>query len=307
MIDGERFKVYLNRSLSKLENLEIALKEKVDNFELNVKKFDSEENQILNIKEKFKFKKIRFDVLGKKYSTTVETLVSIKDSFFYNLILNKKFEELEKIIENEEIIYLNSDPKMFNYILEFLRFKELNIQNLTKKEKEILANECRFYNLHGIKDLITEFYITPLKIENVEFNNPDQKFSKYQVVKNDFEKLNNLKPALGSSALKPSEGLIIQAYKSCLIELEEDSLIHSIDYKQISENPDIKLGTDYTVNILASLDNINFEFLQTVNGETVAAVRTIKLKRLVKAKFIKLQTLKYNFGFNYFNILGFTA
>src|SRR5574343_261602 len=86
---------------------------------------------------------IRFDVGGKKFATRKSTLLSVKDTLFYKIVVTEK-------LNLKEEIFIDRSPKFFGYILDYLRYHTINYSRFKGKEIEELKLEAEYYDLFEI-------------------------------------------------------------------------------------------------------------------------------------------------------------
>jgi hypothetical protein len=152
----------------------LAMKARVDKTETelitqinNLSVLDSLWNEIDSYAEYIRLNKqdvVNFNVCGKKFTTSMETLLNIKDTFFYKLVTSKKVN-----LNNE--IFINRDPKFFNLILDYLRRKSINLKRFNNEELQRFKFEAEYFELN---DILNEIGDNTLEIELVgfEFSGP---------------------------------------------------------------------------------------------------------------------------------------
>ncbi|KAL9642658.1 hypothetical protein ABK040_009737 [Willaertia magna] len=87
---------------------------------------------------------VKLNIGGTKFTTTEETLLSEKDTFFSGLI---QFEKNSN--SNKEELFIDRNPQYFLIILNHLRGHNVysQIKSLSYYEKELLAEDVTFYNV----------------------------------------------------------------------------------------------------------------------------------------------------------------
>jgi hypothetical protein len=107
---------------------------------------------------------VRLNVGGKKFATTLETLNSARDTLFWSMIYTKKFDLTKEI-------FFDRNPEMFPYILDYLRYKKLNLKRFTPEELQILADDVEYYQLLDLEKILCVITkeITILKMEVSSF------------------------------------------------------------------------------------------------------------------------------------------
>lgn len=87
---------------------------------------------------------IAFNVGGKKFSTSLNSLLRFPDSYFSQMMRGMKDVQLTK----DGSVFIDRSPIVFAYLLEFLRDPD-NFANLsaflTPRERWYLEQDCEFY------------------------------------------------------------------------------------------------------------------------------------------------------------------
>lgn len=94
--------------------------------------------------------RIKLDVGGTIFTTSLPVLTSIKGTYFDAMFSGRW--ELQK--EEDGTIFIDRDPFVFRYILNFLRGDEPLINLLTPMEKEMLKRDADFYQINQLVDLL---------------------------------------------------------------------------------------------------------------------------------------------------------
>ena len=131
---------------SKLENIETELEGQMKDLEIREekwKKMDEAVNEIIKNKNEI----IQLNIGGKVFATKIETLLSLKDTLFYKMILSKK-------IDLKEEIFFDRSPKMFPYILDFIRYKKINYKRFSSHELNALRIEADYYEITEIYEYL---------------------------------------------------------------------------------------------------------------------------------------------------------
>jgi len=139
----------LQDQMKELKNREERWKlmdEKIRNFVLN-------ENEI-----------IRLNVGGDSFATKLGTLVSVKDTLFYKIVIYEKFDMKKEI-------FFDRFSNYFSYILDYLRYKRLNYNRFKRLELEELLIEADYYEVSDISDKITNM-LKEIRFLNFEINAP---------------------------------------------------------------------------------------------------------------------------------------
>ncbi len=127
---------------NKLNLLESQLENQMDDLELKEekwKKIDEEAQDYLKNQSDL----IRLNVGGKKFVTRLETLLGIKDTFFYKVVVSKKF-------NLEEELFFDRNPKIFPIIMDSLRKKKIEYNKLSNNQLEDLKLEADYFDVNLI-------------------------------------------------------------------------------------------------------------------------------------------------------------
>lgn len=133
---------------SKLEDIESQLENQLKDLDVREDKWNKLDEVVEEIK-KNQNDIIRMNVGGKKFATRAETLLSVKDTIFYQIILSKK-------IDLKQEIFFDRSPKMFHYIMDYLRYHKIDYKRFKIEELEELHIEAEYYEIGKIADELAE-------------------------------------------------------------------------------------------------------------------------------------------------------
>jgi len=133
--------------------------ELANNIESEIQRLSSEkkrlDTEIRNLKrerenpQNYNFKQVLLDVGGYKYATTLETLLSVPGSYFFNLFSGPIPEEMKT---HDGRIFLDRNGKLFRYVLNCLRNPNRFVLRLrNRQDLDELREETIFY---GIEDIV---------------------------------------------------------------------------------------------------------------------------------------------------------
>jgi len=94
--------------------------------------------------------KIKLDIGGTIFATSLTTLTVIKESYFVSMFSGRW--ELKP--QEDGSYFIDRDPLVFRYILNFLRDQQIDVEVLTKAEFKALILEAKFYLLQPLIDLL---------------------------------------------------------------------------------------------------------------------------------------------------------
>jgi len=136
----------LNVIKNDLETLTKEFTEQMNDLAIREEKWlkmDKEASQIsVNITDI-----IKLNIGGDRFATKAETLLKIKDTLFYKILISKKFDP-----KNE--IFFDRFSTYFVYILDYLRYDRLNLKRFKKIELEELLIEVEYFEVK----LLINFY-----------------------------------------------------------------------------------------------------------------------------------------------------
>jgi len=96
--------------------------------------------------------RIKLDVGGTVFATTMSTLTSAPNTFFAAMFSGRF---LVKPTE-DGAYFVDRDPLVFRYILNYLRGETPNVALLSKIELEQLRADASFYHVEGLLEMVTD-------------------------------------------------------------------------------------------------------------------------------------------------------
>jgi len=139
-----------------VEQLQNALEDEYLKIETDRINLDKEKKNWVYTKEKLErihfASKIKLDIGGKTFSTSLPTLTAIPGTFFSGM-----FSGNFRIAPDEDGTYfIDRDPLAFPYILNFLRGSQLDFKNMTKKELSALLEDSTYFAIEPLMTLLEE-------------------------------------------------------------------------------------------------------------------------------------------------------
>ena len=131
------------RSIS--ESTEINLEKELNELSVRDLKWRTMEDEAVKILSTSSKQMVRLNISGKKFATTIETLMSIKDTIFYKLITSHK-------IDMNKEIFFDRSPKFFSDILDYIRYKTFHYTKYNEDELDEIYIEALYYELTEILD-----------------------------------------------------------------------------------------------------------------------------------------------------------
>lgn len=158
----ETLKEDLKSNKARLEELEIKLREQIEKLNSTSEKFTEIEKAVETIEKANGSQIVTFNVSGTIYQTRLKTLLSVKDTFFYNLIYSKA-------IDMTKVLNFDRNPKFFLMVLDFLRYKKCDVKRLGKEDKINLRFEAEYFEVTPLCELLGELN-AELAIVNYEYS-----------------------------------------------------------------------------------------------------------------------------------------
>ncbi|KAL9645042.1 hypothetical protein ABK040_004534 [Willaertia magna] len=170
---ASELKEQFNEATNKLVQLQTEISKQLQELEAKEKKFNSmlkEMEKVANLQSN----KIKLNVGGKLFTTTKDTLMKYKDSFFFSMLSSGKWLP----DEDDGAYFIDRNPKLFTIIMDFLRndgLSETELRVLTNVQKEKLLIEADYFGL----DELTKILSPPPTVVPVYFVPPGNGFNSY--------------------------------------------------------------------------------------------------------------------------------
>jgi hypothetical protein len=103
-------------------------------------------------------KMIKFNVGGKKFSTTTFTLHSKGSNFLTSMVQCEEKGKIQTIKDDEGCIFIDRNPEIFSIVLEYLRTGKLFISSAISKEQILSEFEYFGIDLQEKVKYFTTFY-----------------------------------------------------------------------------------------------------------------------------------------------------
>ncbi len=85
---------------------------------------------------------ICLNIGGEKFATKAETLLKVKDTLLYKILISKKF-------DNKKEIFFDRFSTYFQFILDYLRYNRLTLKRFKKHELEELLIEVEYFEVNN--------------------------------------------------------------------------------------------------------------------------------------------------------------
>lgn len=98
---------------------------------------------------------VKLNIGGSKFATTTDTLTSIPDTYFSAMFSGR----WDLILEEDGTYFVDRDPFVFRYILNYMRefpSPTLNVFGLTREEQTSLAAEAEYYQISPLRELVNQ-------------------------------------------------------------------------------------------------------------------------------------------------------
>jgi hypothetical protein len=137
-----------------LLTIEKEFEEKLAQMEEKKIMFDKVDQKLQDL-IKAKDSVIKLDIGGKLFVTRLSVLVGVKDTVFYNLVASYLLKEMTIPTE----MFFDRDYTYFPYVLDYLRYKNIVMRNLSRYEREDLIQEIEYFGLDLFKNKKNEIDI----------------------------------------------------------------------------------------------------------------------------------------------------
>lgn len=279
----DKVKEQISNVKENLDTLETKLEEKSSILitrEERWKKLDEESEYIKSYQNSV----VKFNVSGQMYATRQDTLLRIKDTLFYKLVLSKKFDLSKEI-------FIDRSNNLFSHIMGYLRTGKINYSRFSSEELEELRVEADYYELVDITQYLDERLKEPILV-NFEFKGP-YTYSGQTAGTNKLEDVTdkNLNTGICSS----SPGWI-------LFELNHEFEISQIEIGGYRGKTNIwgpENGANGTIKV--SKDKSNWQVVGTIPSGFGNSIVTVNLNKQV-GKYIRFEHTSF-VGIGYLKII----
>lgn len=139
MVNSVQIKDDLFGLKNKLEDIETQLNSQLKDLDEKEEKWkvvDKEVDELIKTQNRV----IRLNVGGKKFAVRLDTLVSVKDTLFYKIIMSKK-------VDLTQEFFFDRSPTVFPIILDYLRYKHVDYKNFSSEQLQFLEKESEYYEV----------------------------------------------------------------------------------------------------------------------------------------------------------------
>eukprot|EP01125_Pyxidicula_operculata_P014585 TRINITY_DN4875_c0_g1_i1.p1 TRINITY_DN4875_c0_g1~~TRINITY_DN4875_c0_g1_i1.p1 ORF type:complete len:241 (-),score=29.06 TRINITY_DN4875_c0_g1_i1:1310-2032(-) len=156
-----------NKTLE-LDTIQLSLNQLVEGLRQKQSELNNSSQKLQQEKERFekerieweeKYKKvysvsisevIKLNVGGKSFSATRRTLTSVPGSFFEAMFSGR----FPITPDSDGAYFIDRNPKVFSYVLDFLRGSTLQLQNFSESKWNQLYDDADFYQIDSLKKLV---------------------------------------------------------------------------------------------------------------------------------------------------------
>jgi hypothetical protein len=274
-MDGNALKERIMKLKERVDGVETVLLGQIADLSL----LESRWNEIDSYAEQVRTGEqhlVTFNVCGKRFQTYIATLVNIKDTFFYKLVVSRK-------VDLKKPIFLTRSPEWFSIIFDYLRKKSLDIKRFSKKQLNELRFEAEYYELN---DILTEMGDSYLDVEFVRLETSGAYFANNAIVgANTLDDLGDRNLAKG--------GIIAASPGKILIELNKVWEVDSLEIGGYSGNPSYwSCDNGYGATIELSEDNKTWSNIGTIPYGYGSNIQRVSFSKQ-KALYIKFTYSSY--------------
>lgn len=258
----------------RLETIEAQLSSQSKEIELRELKWVSMNEKAENIFNTQR-ETVKFNIGGKKFATTKQTILKNKDTLFCKIIESGKF-------DLKEDIFFDRSHRMFSVILDYLRTGNISYKKLKKDELEILRDDAEYYRLHEIQEYLDS------RLRDIEFISYD--YSGAYIYVNQTAGGSGVKELKDKSCMK---GICAKSPGWIIIELNGEWEFDKIDIGGWKGNniiwyPDNGAGA----TIQTSIDNQTWKNVGSIPYGFGSNIANVKLTKS-SARFIKFSCSSY--------------
>ena len=220
--------------------------------------------------------RLKLNVGGKKFSTAVSTILSIRDSFLARLVESGK-------ADLKEEIFIDRSPTVFHLILDYYRYKKITYKGLTKDELNLLREDAAYYAVYDISDYLEEKMKEPVIVAMDPIK--EYLYKGTLAGTNKFSDLND--KDLNSGVCCNTPGKIV-------IELNSDYVISGLKVGGFNGNTTVWYPDNgANAKIFASVDKITWTQIGTIPSGYGKNIKKVNLTKVTNGKFIKFESNNY--------------
>ena len=228
--------------------------------------------------------RIKLNIGGKLFTTSVNTILSIRDSFLARLIESGK-------VDLKEEVFFDRSPSVFHVILDYYRYKKVDYKKMNKKEILQLKDDAEYFAIYDIFNYLEEKTREPLIIA-VE-KSGDYVFKGNVVGQNQASELNN--KDLNTGICSNTPGKII-------VELNTDYEIKGLEIGGFTGDSAAWYADNGAgAKIFLSLDKLTWVDVGKIPSGIGKGIKSTKFTKPSFGKYIKFESKSY-LGIGYIKV-----
>jgi len=145
----ERLQPIVNQLLQVLSAEAAQIREDREKLKKEIESWKIFRQKIFSVSFK---NKIKLDVGGQIFATSMKTLVQIPGTFFSEMMSGLHKVEMDK----DGCYFIDRDPIVFRHILNFLRGNIPDLSTLSQSDLTALKSDAEFYQLTKLQDMISQ-------------------------------------------------------------------------------------------------------------------------------------------------------
>lgn len=276
-----QLKCNLSNLKSKLQNISAQLDEQINQKTIKMEKEKSMNEKVIEVlKENNEI--ITINIGGKIFQTIKKNLLKDQDTLFY-LLINEK--------DNINELFFDRNPRLFNYILDYLRYGKIDYKIFTKEDLNELFEEALFYELTDIRNYLLE-KTKDITVVNMNYSG-DYLYNGKKIGENDIFSLNCKEMTKGICCKSPGW---VEFELNSLWEFEKLS-IGGYQGNKSAWYP----GNGCGAQILISENGKDFKKVGNIPSKFSKEIVEVKFPSKLTAKFVKIIHSSY-LGIGYFFI-----
>ncbi len=249
------------------------VEDKIDELKEKEKKFQSIDNEIANLINS-QDANICLNIGGELFYTKLSTILAVKDTLLYKLIVYK----IQKKLQLEDTIFIDRNPTHFNVFLNYLRTKKFDYCYFNPIELEDIKYESDFYGIKPMLDQIEQ----GLKVVTIVSFESSPRYSNVGTYK---------LADLTDRSL--SKGICVQSPYHIIFELNHQAEVSEIEVGGYNGNTNSwGPSNGANANILTSIDKKNWKEVGKLPSDFGNTIKRIVLTRST-ASYIKFQNTSY--------------
>jgi hypothetical protein len=269
----------------KLENLEEELTNQMMALEIRAEEWHKKDEEVEALMKAKKDAIITLNIGGKLFQTKLETLLSVKDTIFYAMILKK--------LDITKEIFIDRKSKYFHHILSYLRNKKFSGKDLSSADLEYILEDAEFYEVQDMIDIITEMR---REIKYVSFESSGTYLSGgTQAGTNNIDDLNNFED---KTCMR---GICTNYPGWIILELNRECEWEDAEVGGWKGNTNIYASSNGSgSSIMTSMDKVNWTTVGAIPSQFGNGPTPVKCTRS-KCKYVKFNSTSY-LGIGFFQI-----